>query len=228
MWGHIWCWISWWEFHWQATLALLRRTRRGQEVASIPLRLRDHVHNVFLSTSAVTSLGSTAAWDCLPKDRCIIDLSDLCLSEKVQCKVPLDSKLSSGLPLATRRFGIMRTLDRNLSNTRIASVTCQIMMAASMISKVSSLISLLTTPAEAVSPQHPDDNNDRVDDDDDLEASNEDDPSLFPFTPSFLDLSTLELKKKVPKRLPFSLLLRQEYNDISELIKKESQTAKVR
>ena len=165
------------------------------------------MHNVFLSTSTVTSLGSTAAWDCLPKDRCIIDLSDLCLSEKVQCKVPLDSKLSSGLPLATRRFGIMRTLDRNLSNTRIASVTCQIMMAASIISEVSSLIPLLTTPAEALSPQHPDDNNDRVDDDDDdLEASNEDDPSLFPFTPSFLNLSTLELwssRRKCRNAYPF-------------------------
>ena len=72
-------------------------------------------------------------------------------------------------------------------------------------------------------PQHPDDNDNRVDDDDDLEASNEDDPeikSFFPSIISFLDLSTLELKEPMPHRLPSPLLLRQEYQDISDLIEK--------
>jgi hypothetical protein len=72
-------------------------------------------------------------------------------------------------------------------------------------------------PAEALSPRH---------DDYDSEASNEDDleiKSLFPSILSFLDLSTLELKENVSDRLPLPLLLRQEYEIISELIKKNPQ-----
>ena len=73
------------------------------------------------------------------------------------------------------------------------------------------------TPVEALSPRHADDN-------DDSEASNEDDlESLFPFTLKFLDLSTLALKNDVTSRLPLPLLHRQEYEDISELIKNEPQ-----
>jgi hypothetical protein len=84
------------------------------------------------------------------------------------------------------------------------------------------------TPAEALQPRHPDDYDDRVDDDNDSESSNEDDPeikSLFPFILSFLDLSPLELKGFMSNRLPLPLLLRQEYKDISELIKRESQSS---
>ena len=59
--------------------------------------------------------------------------------------------------------------------------------------------------------------------DEDEEASNADDDaeikSLFPFTIRFLDLSTLELKE-VPPHLPVPLILRQDYKDISKLIKK--------
>jgi hypothetical protein len=61
-----------------------------------------------------------------------------------------------------------------------------------------------------------------------LEASNEDDyelESLFPSILSFLDLSTLKLKERMPRRLPLPLLLRQEYKDISELIKKRPQNS---
>ena len=77
------------------------------------------------------------------------------------------------------------------------------------------------TPAKGLPPQHPNDNDNdnRVDDDDD----SEDDPvikKLFPSTLKFLDLSTLGLKETMPTRLPLPLLLRQEYYDISELIKK--------
>ena len=73
------------------------------------------------------------------------------------------------------------------------------------------------TPAEALSPRLFDDIDDRVDDHD---------PEIKPLLPSllsFLDLSTLELKEKVPERLPLPLLLREEYKDISELIKNEPQ-----
>ncbi|KAH9997437.1 hypothetical protein BJV74DRAFT_883436 [Russula compacta] len=80
-------------------------------------------------------------------------------------------------------------------------------------------------PADALSPRHPDNNDDRVGDDDDDDhnsgTSNEDDreiKSLFPFTFSFLDLSVLELENKVTSSLPSLLLLRQEYDYISELI----------
>ena len=72
-------------------------------------------------------------------------------------------------------------------------------------------------------PQHPDDNDDQVDDDNDLEASNKDNPeikSFFPSIISFLDLSTLELKEPTPHHLPSPLLLCQEYQDISDLIEK--------
>ncbi len=74
-------------------------------------------------------------------------------------------------------------------------------------------------PAEALSPRH---------DDYDSEASNEDDletKSLFPSILSFFDLSTLELKENVPVRFPLPLLLRQEYEIISELIKKRPQSS---
>ena len=73
------------------------------------------------------------------------------------------------------------------------------------------------------SPQHPDNNEDQVDDSaDGLEAGNEDvfdTNSLFPFTLNFLDLSTLDLKD-MPKRLPYPLYVRKEYEAISVLIKK--------
>jgi hypothetical protein len=46
---------------------------------------------------------------------------------------------------------------------------------------------------------------------------------LFPSTLGFLDLSTLELKETMLTRLPLPLLLHQEYDDISELIKKGPQ-----
>ncbi|KAH9962050.1 hypothetical protein BJV74DRAFT_871449 [Russula compacta] len=73
------------------------------------------------------------------------------------------------------------------------------------------------TPADALLPRHPDD-------DDGLEASNDDEreiKSLFPSTLRFLDLSVLELEEKVTNRLPLPLLLREEYDYLSELIKKQ-------
>jgi hypothetical protein len=85
-----------------------------------------------------------------------------------------------------------------------------------------------TTPAEALSLRHPDDNEDRVGDDDDLEASNEDDSeinSFFPFTLSYLDLSTLELKHK-SYRFPLAFFLRQEYDHISKLINEHPQNSR--
>jgi hypothetical protein len=75
---------------------------------------------------------------------------------------------------------------------------------------------------EALPSKHPDDDDNRVDDDDYSEARNEDDvvlQSLFPYILEFLDLSTLGFK--VTRRLPLPLLLRQEYKHISELIEKE-------
>jgi len=74
------------------------------------------------------------------------------------------------------------------------------------------------TPAEASSPRHPDNNDDRKNDYD------KDDPeikSLFPFPLRFLDLSPLGLEQGVTPRFPLPLLLREEYTHISELIKKE-------
>jgi hypothetical protein len=90
--------------------------------------------------------------------------------------------------------------------------------------KLNFLLSL--APAEASSQQHPDDSDDRVDNDDD--ASNEDDvvlKSLFPYILDFLDLSTLGLKEAVPTRFPLPLLLREEYKEISQLIKDEPQNS---
>jgi hypothetical protein len=55
-------------------------------------------------------------------------------------------------------------------------------------------------------------------DNDDAEASNQDGSyinSLFPSTLSFLDLLPLDLKAKVPTRLPLPLFLLQEYDHIS-------------
>ena len=73
----------------------------------------------------------------------------------------------------------------------------------------------------------PDNNEDRVDDDDDSEARKEEDGfeinSFFPFTLTFLDLSTLGLKEEVSKRLPLPLFLREEYDYISTLIRKRPQ-----
>ena len=71
----------------------------------------------------------------------------------------------------------------------------------------------------------PDHNEDRVDDD--PEASKEEDGleinPFFPFTLTFLDLSTLGLKNKnvMSDRFPLPLFLRQDYDYISTLIKKE-------
>jgi hypothetical protein len=78
---------------------------------------------------------------------------------------------------------------------------------------------------EALSPRHSDNKEDRVDDDDDLEASNEVDSEINPFTLSYLDPSTLELKNK-SGRFPFPLFLRQEYDHISELIRKRPRNSK--
>jgi hypothetical protein len=63
--------------------------------------------------------------------------------------------------------------------------------------------------------------NDAEFDYDRLEASNKggDINSFFPSTLRFLDLSPLDLKEEVPDRLPLPLFLRQEYDDISALIK---------
>ncbi|KAH9952840.1 hypothetical protein BC827DRAFT_1252018 [Russula dissimulans] len=66
------------------------------------------------------------------------------------------------------------------------------------------------TPVEALSPEHP------ADDNDDLEGSS----SLFPSILSFVDLSTLGLEQDVPTRVPLLFLLRQEYEVISNLIEK--------
>ena len=86
------------------------------------------------------------------------------------------------------------------------------------------------------SPQRPDNNEDRVDDNNAPEASGNDESSMdvdepaphndgttidaiFPFTFRFLDLSTLDLRMNdVSRRLPWPLLIRQEYEDISNLI----------
>jgi hypothetical protein len=74
-----------------------------------------------------------------------------------------------------------------------------------------------------------DDNDNDDNDNDDNDNGNDDDfnpaKDLFPFLLSYLDLSTLELKEKVPNRLPLPLLLRKEYKVISELIKKRPQAS---
>ncbi len=73
---------------------------------------------------------------------------------------------------------------------------------------------------------HPDDNDPRMDSDGDPEASNEDDPDIkFPSTLRYLDLSYLELKTKMSTRLPLPLLIRQEYDYITELIEKRPQSS---
>ena len=102
-----------------------------------------------------------------------------------------------------------------------------------------------TFSAEAFSPRHPNNNEDRAGDDEDPGASNEgprasnedgsgidgdglgagivddsDINSFFPFTLRFLDLSTLDLKEEVPGHVPLPLFFRQEYDDISALIEK--------
>ena len=92
------------------------------------------------------------------------------------------------------------------------------------MSKLNFLQSLI--PVNVSSPRHLEDNDGRVDDGSNSEASNdsEDDPAfelLFPSTLSFLDRSSLELEENAPRRLPSPLLLRREYEDISKLIKKE-------
>ena len=86
--------------------------------------------------------------------------------------------------------------------------------------------------------RHPDSNEDRVDDDNDPEASDEgvsemdvDDPeaidedgspinTISSFTLNFLDLSGLNLRERPPKGLPLTMFLRREYNHISALIEK--------
>jgi len=92
--------------------------------------------------------------------------------------------------------------------------------------KLDILLSL--TRAEALLPRDPDDNDNRVDDVDDPEAREEDDTvleSLFPSLLSFLDLSFLNLKETAPSRLPLPLLLRKEYEHISDLIKKKPESS---
>jgi hypothetical protein len=73
-----------------------------------------------------------------------------------------------------------------------------------------------------LSPRRPDkDSEDRVEDAD-YPASNEDGSEIdtvFPTTLSYLDLSILDLKEKVPDCLPLPLFLRQEYDHISAQIK---------
>jgi hypothetical protein len=67
-----------------------------------------------------------------------------------------------------------------------------------------------------------------VDDDVDMEASNEVDSeinSLFPYTLRYLDLSTLELENKLD-RFPLPFLLRQEYDHISDLIRNSPRNGK--
>ena len=75
-----------------------------------------------------------------------------------------------------------------------------------------------------LAPRHPHNNEDRVDDDGDPEATNQDGSdinSFFPSTLRFLDLPSLGLKAKVTNGLPLPLFLRQEYDHISVLIKRE-------
>jgi hypothetical protein len=70
--------------------------------------------------------------------------------------------------------------------------------------------------------QHPNNNVDQVDHG--LEPGSEDvsdTDSLFPFTLDFLDLSTLDLKH-MPQRLPDPLYIRNEYDDISNMIEDPS------
>ena len=79
------------------------------------------------------------------------------------------------------------------------------------------ILKLITT-TEGFSPQHTDNNEHRVDDGDDPKAVN----SLFPSTFSFLDLSTLKLQQQL-NHFPYVLLIQEEYNHISNLIKNSVQ-----
>ena len=79
-------------------------------------------------------------------------------------------------------------------------------------------------PAETL-PPHTVDNNDRVDDDDSPEATTKDVSSFFPSSLNYLDLSTLGLKSKL-NRIAVPVYLRNEYDHISELIKKNPQNSK--
>ena len=95
-------------------------------------------------------------------------------------------------------------------------------MAVSQLSKLDFLQSL--TPVNVSSPRHLDDNDGRVEDDSNSEASNDsaEVPAfelLFPSTLRFRDRSSLEFEENTPRRLPLPLLLRREYEDISKLIK---------
>jgi hypothetical protein len=59
---------------------------------------------------------------------------------------------------------------------------------------------------------------------DELEPSNDDEyttDKIFPLTLRFLDLSTLKLTVDISQRLPVPLLIREEYDQISTLIKNE-------
>ena len=80
-----------------------------------------------------------------------------------------------------------------------------------------------TTPTEALSPHHTNNNEDRADNDEEIKKGDSFEfESLFPFTLSFLDLSTLELKN-TSDCFPSPLFIREEYNHISKLIDKYPQ-----
>ena len=76
----------------------------------------------------------------------------------------------------------------------------------------------------ANSPQRPNSNEDRVDDESRMDVDepvpNNDGGSTitFPFTFEYLDLSTLGLSRDRENRLPWPLLIRQEYVHISRMI----------
>jgi hypothetical protein len=92
---------------------------------------------------------------------------------------------------------------------------------------LSAKLDSLRSPPPSEAQRHVDDN--RVDGNYDSEASHEDDQeikNLFPFTLRFLDLSTLKLEAPPSDRLPLPLLLREEYEIISNLIKKEPRNSR--
>lgn len=76
------------------------------------------------------------------------------------------------------------------------------------------------TPAQPLSPRHPVDDDNRVDYDEDPEAQIN---SLFPFTFSYLDLTTLGLKT-TSSRFPSPLFIRKEYDYISKMIDEKPQS----
>ena len=87
-------------------------------------------------------------------------------------------------------------------------------------------INVLRSLPDLPSRRHPDDNDSRMDNDGDPEASNPDDPDIkFPSILRYLDLSSLKLKTKMSTRLPLPLLIRQEYDYITELIEKRPQSS---